>query len=74
MSKHHSTATNMSQKVRLVLIIERGVKRALLQQSIRRGCKIRPDTGSMNERACKYIFDGLKRDGVNVDEIVKSGF
>ena len=73
MSKYYSQAKTPNQKVRLVLMIERGIKRALAQQSINHGCKIRPDSGSMNERATKYIFDGLRRDGVNVNEIIKSG-
>ena len=72
MSKYISQAKIKSQKVRLVLIIERGIKRALAQQSLNHGCKIRPDTGSMNDRARIYIIDGLKRDGVNVNEIIKS--
>jgi hypothetical protein len=73
MSKYYSTATKQDQRVRLVLIIERGIKRALAAQSIKHGCEVRPDSGSMNERARKYIMDGLKRDGVNVDAIIKSG-
>ena len=56
-----------------MLIIERGLKRAMLTQSIKYGCKVRPDTGSLNQIGCKYIMDGLRRDGVNVDEIIKSG-
>jgi hypothetical protein len=73
MSKYYSTATKPNQRIRLVLIIERGLKRALAAQSIKHGCEIRPDSGSMNERARKYIIDGLKRDGVNCNAIIKSG-
>jgi hypothetical protein len=73
MSKYYSTSTKPDQRVRLVLIIERGIKRALQAQSLKHGCESRPDSGSMNERARKYIVDGLKHDGVNVDAIIKSG-
>jgi len=73
MSKYISQSTSKSQKVRLVLILERGIKRALIARSLKNGCKLRPESGSMNEQACKYIIDGLRRDGVNIDEIIKSG-
>jgi len=68
-----SKSTNKKQKTRLVLVIERGIKRALQQQSIKCKCVTRPDAGSMNEKAREYILDGLKRDRANVEEIIKSG-
>jgi hypothetical protein len=73
MSKYNSQATAKNQKVRLVLLIERGIKRALITQSQKIGCKSRPESGSMNEIACDFIYDGLRNKKVNVDAIIKSG-
>lgn len=73
MSKYKSQSTVPSQKVRMTLLIERGIKRALIAQSLKAGSKSRPDCGSMNEIGCRFIYDGLKKIGVNVDAIIKSG-
>jgi hypothetical protein len=68
-----SKAKKQEQKIRLVIWIERGLKRALLQQSLVSGCSSRPDMGSMSEKAYQYICDGLRRDGINIAAIIKSG-
>jgi hypothetical protein len=63
--------TNKSQKCKVVIIIERGLKRAMLQQSI--GCKARPEQGSYSDFGRTAIINELIKRGVNVNALISNG-
>jgi len=62
-----------NQKCKVVIIIERGLKRAMLQQSINRGCKARPEQGSYSDFGRQAIIDALIKRGVNVKALISNG-
>ena len=65
--------TSKSQKRRVVILIEHGIKRAIINQSQKAGCKSRPDHGSLSEWIRATVIEKLEALGVNCKAIIKSG-
>lgn len=69
----HTKNTVDIEKTRCLVILERSLKRAVLQQSKKIGCKSRPEQGSISEFLRTAAIEKLEKLGVNVSNLIANG-
>ncbi len=67
------TKNTKNVKVRALIIIEKGLKRAALQQSFKNGCESRCDQGSFSEFGRQAVIEKLQRLGINTNNLIANG-